>query len=66
MTVRIHHASALDVDSDGWVVVACVCGWTGGLVRDNETATDSLMDHAFVCGVVAGRASLAEGGESQQ
>ena len=31
----------------------CTCGWEAPAVPDDETATDVLMDHAYMAGVRA-------------
>jgi hypothetical protein len=44
------HASSIGEDGDGFLVPRCTCGWEGPPVPDDETATDVLMDHAFMAG----------------
>lgn len=40
------HASAIETNEDGWIIPRCTCGWdAGGVVPDQETAADCLMDH---------------------
>lgn len=44
------HASAITEDGDGFLIPGCTCGWQGIPVPDDETATDALMDHAYMAG----------------
>ena len=49
----MRHASSNSEDPDGFIIPRCTCGWEAPAVPDDETATDVLMDHAYMAGVRA-------------